>query len=839
MAALGLLLLVWGAGPAPAQQKGATLELADGFEAELLYTVPLDEQDSWVSCTFGPHGDLYAGAEGGPLYRVSLDEPERGDVKVQRVETRLHADGSPGKTGSIRGAQGLCWAYDSLYAVGRGQRGLGLYRLWDSNDDGQLDANRHLGSLDGGGDHGPHAVVPSPDGEAVYVIGGNHSRMPKIDASRQPRVWQEDLLLPRITDPRGHAGGIRAPGGWLCRVSPDGEHWELVASGMRNAYDIAFNRAGEMFTYDSDMEWDVGLPWYRPTRLYHAVSGAEFGWRTGSGKWPEYYPDATPPVTDTGRGSPTGVSFGYGADFPKKYQNALFLCDWSYGRVFAAHLTPDGASYDATLEPFIQGAPFPVVDITIGPDGAMYLITGGRHTQSWLYRVTYEGTKPTSPASPKVNKQAQQARKLRRKLEAYHSQETPEAIDAAWPHLGSEDRFIRYAARLAIENQPTKQWAKRALNASAPQTLITAMVALTRHADAARQGDILAALGRLDWQELSEMQKLGLLRAYQLCFSRLGEPTDTLRGRVIEHLNPHYPAGAHRVNRALSRVLAYLEAPGVIERTLSLMAETAPADQQIDYAYVLRTIDNGWTLKQRKQYFRWFNRAAKFSGGASFAGYINRIEQDALKKLDQQTKKKLKPILEAEPEKEEPVAGPRREIVKEWEMEDLMPALKGELKGRNFERGKRMFAAANCFQCHRFNGRGGATGPDLTSVGQRFSRRYILESIIKPSEAVSNQYQATVIEKKDGSKIIGRVVNMFGGRVVVQPNAMVPSYTINVPTDQIESTRPYEKSLMPAGLINRLKKEEILDLFAYMLSAGNPEDPMFDKPDQKAKKDTR
>jgi putative heme-binding domain-containing protein len=815
-----------------ADQKGATLELADGFKAELLYSAPLNKQDSWVSCTFGPDGQLYVSAERGPLYRVNVDEAAEGRVTVEPIRIRLPKKDGQGKTQPIGGAQGLCWAFDSLYVVvaKRGQAlGQGLYRVWDSNADGRLDQGELLRKFHGGGDHGPHAVIPTADGEALYVMGGNRTRLPALDLSRQPRVWQEDLLLPRMTDPRGHASNLRAPGGWVCRVDPQGKRWELIGSGFRNSYDMAINRAGDLFTFDSDMEWDVNLPWYRPTRALHVTSGAEFGWRNGSGKWPTYYPDSLPPMVDAGRGSPTGVLFGYGAKFPAKYQRALFLCDWSYGRIFAAHLEPKGASYTAKIEPFLQGSPFPVADLTVGPDGAMYLITGGRHTQTWLYRVTYEGDQSTAPAaSVKADAGVRRARALRRKLETLHRKDAPGAVDKAWPHLGSPHRTIRYAARLAIEHQPLKQWRGRALNETDPQALLTAMVGFARHAEPSDQPAMIDALGRLSWGQLDEKQKLALLRAYQLCFTRLGQPSDKLAQRVAGRLNPHYPAGVYRLDRELSRVLGYLHAPNFIAKTLQRMEQAPATMQQIHYAYVLRTVDQGWTLKQCKQYFQWFNEVANSQGGASFKGYLSRIKQQALKKLDSDTRKKVKPILNAKPKEQDTAQTLDRDFAKNWQMKDLLPALQGELEGRNFERGERMFAAARCFECHRFNGRGGATGPDLTSVGQRFSKRYILESILEPSEVVSDQYQATLIKKKDGSTVAGRIVNMSGNSIQVQPNPFAPSALIRVNRNQIKSTRPYDISLMPPGMISQLKKEEILDMFAYMLSGGEPDDPMFE-----------
>ena len=56
----------------------------------------------------------------------------------------------------------------------------------------------------------------------------------------------------------------------------------------------------------------MGSPWYRPTRVTHATSGSEFGWRSGTGKWPAYYIDSLPGMIDIGPGSPVGVEFGYG-----------------------------------------------------------------------------------------------------------------------------------------------------------------------------------------------------------------------------------------------------------------------------------------------------------------------------------------------------------------------------------------------------------------------------------------------------------------------------------------------------------------------------------------------
>jgi len=142
------------------------------------------------------------------------------------------------------------------------------------------------------GEHGPHAVAQGPDGR-LYYNNGNHAHLkPPIDPGSPVNVAYEGELLPHYNDSRGHAAGIMAPGGEVLRSDDDGKTWRRVVAGFRNEYDFAFNADGELFTFDSDMEWDVGLPWYRPVRVNHCPIGAEFGWRNGSGKWPVYYFDS-------------------------------------------------------------------------------------------------------------------------------------------------------------------------------------------------------------------------------------------------------------------------------------------------------------------------------------------------------------------------------------------------------------------------------------------------------------------------------------------------------------------------------------------------------------------
>ena len=208
-----------------------------------------------------PKGRLYVCDQDGSIYRVT---PSAGKTptKVELVDL------------DIGHAQGLLWAFDSLYVVVNGMKApndSGLYRFRDTNGDDKLDQITVLKKFmdrtkdgPGWGEHGPHGVVLGPDNK-LYVVAGNFTNVPEPVAPTSPaQNYAEDLLLDRMPDGKGHDPTIMAPGSWVCRTDTDGKTWETFAVGMRNAYDMAFNPEGELFTFDSDMEWDMGMPLVSP-----------------------------------------------------------------------------------------------------------------------------------------------------------------------------------------------------------------------------------------------------------------------------------------------------------------------------------------------------------------------------------------------------------------------------------------------------------------------------------------------------------------------------------------------------------------------------------------------
>jgi len=848
-------------------------ELRPGFQVERLFTVPKEEFGSWVAITFDDQGRLIASDQGDKgLYRIT--PPAIGSQEPTKVE-KIPVD--------ITSSQGMLWADGGLYVSVNGGPGSGLYRATDSNRDGMLDTVKKLHALNGGGEHGPHALRQEPGGQNLYLIAGNHTRppfevernaetqtmggaretplktkLPPNSSSHIPTNWDEDLLLKRQWDANGHAAGILAPGGWIAKTDPNGQTWEMISVGYRNPYDMAFNADGELFAYDADMEWDVGSPWYRPTRVVHATSGSEFGWRSGTGKWPTYYPDSLPPIVDIGPGSPVGVEFGYGTKFPAKYQRALYICDWTFGTMYAIHITPDGASYRGEKEEFVARTPLPLTDVAVGPDGALYFTIGGRGTQSELFRVTYVGEESTAPAELKDTEFAD-LRALRHKLEKQHapSANPQETIALAWPYLSHADRHIRYAARVAIEQQPVELWRDKVFAEKNTTGLMQAAIALAHQGDRSDQSPLIAALAKLSFGSLTEAQQLDLLRTWSLVFIRLGAPDEATSANVAASLDPFYPSSNRDMNRELCDMLVFLKSPTVIAKSLALLqqpdvqtqAEAAallarnpgyggsikamlanqPDMQKVNLLFALKDLKTGWTIDQRKIYFDALAAAKQKSGGNSYRKFIQNIDDESFYNATEAERLAIEALGARQkyipPSLPQP-QGPGRD----WTLADILSTTQDQpLKGRDFKNGEKMFAAARCVICHRFNGDGGATGPDLTQSAGRFTLKDLCEAIVDPSKIVSDQYKATTILTANGKSHTGRVVSDIPTALVMSIDPEDATKLVTIPKTEIDEQVLSSTSIMPKDLLKPLNENEVLDLLAYILSRGNPRDGMFRK----------
>lgn len=835
--------------------------IPEGYELDILYAPKKQGMGSWVALAEGKAGIFYASDQFGDLYQFPC--PKVGETLDSTDIQAIPLD--------IGQAQGLLWVEDRLYVSVNApwkdrdgkdlKAGSGVYQLQDSNQDGTLDQVDLILRLQGNGEHGPHSLILSPDQKHLYFIAGNHTKIPESvrQQSRLPEHWAEDNLFPPYLDARGHANQIKAPGGWIARMDLEDRDWELYSAGFRNPFDFGFNPAGELFAFDSDMEWDFGLPWYRPIRVCHVTSGSEFGWRTGSGKWPPYYPDNLPAVVDLGQGSPTAVVMGHQLDFPTKYQDGMFVFDWSFGTVYYIDLKESGSSYEGEKEEFFSGTPLPLTDAIAGSDGALYFATGGRRLNSHFYRLRYVGAENTVQEDAQEQEAINELRALRQKLEVFHQPDTRADLGFIWGNLSHSDRFIRYAARVALEHQNPSKWTNRYLNERDPIAVIQASLALARLEQQNLKDKIYQKLTAIKWADLSKAQRIDYLRALSLNFQKLGTPSPAQKQAIIANLSPQFPADDYALDRELSQILLFLEADDAVAKTVDLLIyhteentithpsmlssevsnrseqygsqimkvlENMPATEALYYGTLLSHVKEGWRTSQRARYFNWFYDGLSAEGGLSYKPFLENIRLKAVSQIPEDQKEYFETLSGVYQPGAEFAQLPQPEGPgKAYSIRELRNVLssisESDYKG-DYAAGKMIYEAALCSTCHRMNGEGGNSGPDLSQIGTRFSQGAILMAISNPNDAISDQYAYTLFKMKNGENKAGKILQEDDKQVTLQPSPYSSTYTISIEKDSIENRTISPISPMPPNLLNRLNETEIANLMAFLSASGDP-----------------
>jgi putative heme-binding domain-containing protein len=148
-------------------------------------------------------------------------------------------------------------------------------------------------------------------------------------------------------------------------------------------------------------------------------------------------------------------------------------------------------------------------------------------------------------------------------------------------------------------------------------------------------------------------------------------------------------------------------------------------------------------------------------------------------------------------------AGSRQDVVKAY-------SAAAEMKG-DPARGRALFTE-RCSSCHRVGEVGFALGPDLTSV-RSAGRESLLTSILDPNREVPSQYLAYVVDTKAGETLVGLVVNESGSTVTLRQAYGIESA---IPRDQIRRMRATNRSLMPEGLEEGLKPQDVADLLEFI-----------------------
>ena len=469
---------------------------------------------------------------------------------------------------------------------------------------------------------------------------------------------------------------------------------------------------------------------------------------------------------------------------------------------------------------FLSGKGMPVSDLEFGKDGAMYFTVGGRGTQGGLYRVSYPGSGGTSYSFAKPLP-VHEPWRTKFGNEVAAESESIQNDGPAQPLLDliknafvSGDRFKEFHARngdlgrLFTALQPNN-WEDSLPRAQAARIQLNHLLGAARTAPG-WQEHLLRELTKFPFDSLNDELKLFKLRVIKVSFARQGRPAEELVKLGVEKLIRQYPAKTFALNRELSELLIWLTRSGdapvpsveesasdgtrasrllVIDKTLALLESSPAQEEQIWYACMLREAA-GWTRAQRERYFAWFAKARAFKGGNSAPKFIARIRDDALAHVPEAERAFFAALADGSVVAEK--VAPPRPFVKAWTVADLAPDLDKISTGRNFARGKEMYAAAQCAICHLFGGQGGNLGPDLTAVSSRFNRRDLLEAIVDPNKGLSEQYPVYRVTQFDGKKdVAGMIIeeNNEVLKVLVDP--------LRGTAEAISKFRPPKRELLP------------------------------------------
>ena len=798
-------------------------EVPDGFVLERALT----ERRSYLALTVAGAGRLVLSTEEEGLV---LAEDPGGDGWFEE-RTPLAA--------GFEQVQGLCWSPPDLFVVGRRGKQLGLWRGILGED--SLAQVTLVLPFEGQLEHGPHAVVEDGDGRLLVTIGdaARASTPPATPLPPEPHHQGP----PTLADPGGFGRSSRWPYGHVLSVDPDSGEWELVVAGLRNAYDLV-QHEGEWFTVDSDMEWDVGLPWYREARALHLVPGLDYGSRPGSAVQP-----GPPSLVRLGRASPTGMAVVRHGSWPAGWRDRVLVGDWINARVDAINLNLDGGVWHSGVQPFIKAnGAWNVTDLAFDEEGTLFLVSGGRGTPGDVLRVTWDD----GPSA---------------------GRDVPCGAPApfAWPDHDDKD-VAALVSLLADTDDPVERLrlGNELRARDAGWDAASARAALDLFEEAAGYsgggnlqgyvGAMLAGLiANLPATLLDTLVDEGALgpRALAVLVGQAADP-----GRLIDPLRVAFEALdeeddlalAQERKRALLLALRGTDAPGLVEwlravhddeahlaaSVLPLLAERA---EEADFARLVAGLSQGhWEVRQ---------------GCAQALVQLDTRPDDAATQravLDQARKRGARSgtwmidVL-AHWSGHEVVAPDWATTLSGWEVwfrhefPDFVPTQRGPAAGPHWDlealaiflersagrggspaRGAEVFRSATCDRCHTLGKIGSGWAPDLTGVTQRFETRALLDALINPSAVIADRYATTVVRTDDGDQIDGRVVRESADALLL---LLASGAHANVPLASVTSRTPSPISAMPEDLLANLTLEELKDLVAYLavdgrIAAGAP-----------------
>lgn len=261
-------------------------------------------------------------------------------VVLQDTDGDGRADSSTVFVDGIETPVGLAFAEGDVFVSTYGA----VMRYSDTDGDGRADVSTEILSLTAYGMHVNNGIAIGPDNR-LYVALGSELNF--------------------------ETGGAQLRSKFLS-VNLDGSDLRVFADGVRNAYDLAFNSAGDLFATENGPDGDevnaqeaahTDEGWLYPEELNHVIEGGHYG-------FPDVY--GTPPAGsgtigpiaewETHSGA-QGLAFNEGSRFPA-YAGHLFVAMYHAGRIDAVELIPEATTYRTVVR---EALVFPCVDGTVFP----------------------------------------------------------------------------------------------------------------------------------------------------------------------------------------------------------------------------------------------------------------------------------------------------------------------------------------------------------------------------------------------------------------------------------------------------------------------------------------
>ena len=397
-------------------------------------------------------------------------------------------------------------------------------------------------------------------------------------------------------------------------------------------------------------------------------------------------------------------------------------------------------------------------------------------------------------------------RDQRRQAERFHTTQEKFEVSPATP----EPR-IRQAWRIALEHNPKAQFKSDTYD----------LEQLTAQANLGNNSGYLPL--NSNWPDLLPSQQLAYIDFIRRALERHNWPAEHSQ-KILTNLAPHFPNASSELNQALAPLLIQLAPDKAVPQTMRTLEASTSQRERIHYLHHLRHAKRGWTIADRKLYFRLLNEYDAFLGGRGLPQALARIRKEATASLTEKESQALTSELDRKPKLPPLPDLSGRQFVRAWKPKDFADSLEADLSKRNRAAGQKVFHKAMCSRCHRKGSEGYPIGPDLTHVSRRFDRATLLTEILTPSQTIAENYQTTVLKLTDDRTLAGQVVPNLDYRIStlqLAENPLHPDKLTKIPKSEILSQSHAPISLMPQGLLNLFTKDEVLNLLAWLEGPTN------------------